>query len=160
MPIGINLEQFHCSSPNSAMLIQKSFVSKCYAISIITTGCCYFSNSHSMSSCKGFKQRGSHRFGCSTSRYYCPHLSILHHSSAEGKHLWSQTGIVFTAVHIRACSLSVTVYSCGYHHHRPFVKNAKQLKSHLPDGIFYRYSNISAYMFVWVQIPSGSTEYL
>lgn len=24
------------------MLIQKSFVSKCYAISIITTGCCYF----------------------------------------------------------------------------------------------------------------------
>lgn len=40
--IRINSEQFHCSCPNSAVLIQKSFVSKSYEISIITTDCCYF----------------------------------------------------------------------------------------------------------------------
>ena len=69
------------------------------------------SNSCSMSSRKGFKGTCSHRFGCSSLRDYCPHLSTLDHSSAEGYHLWSRTGLVFTAVHIRACHLFLEPYN-------------------------------------------------
>lgn len=63
------------------------------------------SNSSSVSSHKGFKQTGSHRFGCGTLRSYCPHLSTLYHSSAKGYHLWSKIGLVFTPVHAGACGL-------------------------------------------------------
>lgn len=100
------------------------------------------SNSRSMSSCKGLKQTGSYTFGCSTLRYYCPHLSTLYHSSAEGYHLWSTTGrSANTSPYGDLLSLLVTVHHCRYHPHRPFVQAAEELKDHLLSGVLHRRSN-------------------
>lgn len=83
--IRINSEQLNWSCPNSVAFISKVF---CFQLlcNLYHHDRLWMLSLSNSSSNKGFKRTGSHRFGCSTLRYYCPHLSTLHHSSAKGCH--------------------------------------------------------------------------